>query len=246
MNIHDNYEKKLEYISMFNGVCLNIEEKLKLEIAFNELHNKIKCEEIWFWGKIFGSESDYYFALGINFKDHYEFPEKKFYFCTSANFNFEQLPSTFEYHDKDFVKSYSPNNPITGNPAIIIERYVKDEDNPDADNLANNNENNENNNPGDNNNPDASSNFNPNDPDESVDLTPKTEIKKENFTELLKISYIVRNIDFDTNVFPQGALRLIPIHELRRNESFTGLKPEELRDLSKFHHFRPIRLPKNK
>jgi hypothetical protein len=144
------------------------------------------------------------------------------------------------------VKSYSPNNPITGNPAIIIERYVKDEDNPDADNLANNNENNENNNPGDNNNPDASSNFNPNDPDESVDLTPKTEIKKENFTELLKISYIVRNIDFDTNVFPQGAFRLIPIHELRRNESFTGLKPEELRDLSKFHHFRPIRLPKNK
>jgi hypothetical protein len=71
-------------------------------------------------------------------------------------------------------------------------------------------------------------------------------VEKENFTEALKISYVVKCIDYETNVVPQGAFRLIPIHEIRRDQSWKGLKPEELRDFSKFHHFRPITNPKNK
>ncbi len=212
---------------------------MKLEIALNELHNKVKTEELWFWGKIFGNESDYFLALGINFTGHYEFPEKIFYFCTSTNYNFMPLPLTFDYHDKDFIDKYV-SMPIQGNPALVLKRYVVEEENAEGGNP----------NPdGGNPNPDENvdgTRLNPLDPDESVDMQPKAEVKKENFTELLKISYIVRNIDFDTNLIPQGAFKLLTVHELGRNESFKGLKSEELKDTSKFHHFRPITLLKNK
>lgn len=120
-----------------------------------------------------------------------------------------------------------------------MKRYVQEEENADGGNP----------NPeGGNPNPDENqgTQLNPLDPDESIDMQPKVEIKKENFTELLKISYIVRNIDFDTNLIPQGAFKLLTLHELARNESFKGLKPEELKDPSKFSHFRPITLHKNK
>lgn len=235
MNVHDCYEKKLEYISMFNGVCLNVEEKLKLEIAFNEIHNKVKCEELWFWGKLFGNDADYYIALGINYSGHYEFPEKLFYYCTNTNFNFQPLPVTFDYHDKDFVEKYK-STPISGNPNLVLKRYVVEgEENAEGGNP----------NPPETT-PEEGAKTTPQDPDESIDNAPKVEVKKENFTEALKISYIVRNIDFDTNIVPQGSFKLLPVHELARNESFKGLKSEELKDLSKYHHFRPIQLSKNK
>lgn len=49
---------------------------------------------------------------------------------------------------------------------------------------------------------------------------------------------MVKIIDYETNIFPQGAFKLIPIHELRRNDHFKGLKKEELKDISKYSHFR--------
>jgi hypothetical protein len=38
---------------------------------------KEKNEKTYFWGKITGEENDYFIAMGVNFKNHYEFPEKK-------------------------------------------------------------------------------------------------------------------------------------------------------------------------
>lgn len=79
------------------------------------------------------------------------------------------------------------------------------------------------------------------DPDASVDdNAPKPEPPKENFTEKLKLSYIVRNIDTDTSIIPKGAMKLIPEHELRVNKTFKGLKAHELRAKSSYLHFRPI------
>ena len=69
--------------------------------------------------------------------------------------------------------------------------------------------------------------------------------KKLNFTELDRLSFIIRIIDYETSIFPQGAFKLIPIHELRRNENFKGLKKEELKDITKYSHFRkPSQLDK--
>ena len=58
MNVYKNFDKCLDIISSFNGVGLNIDEKLKLEIALRELHSEKKFEELFFWGKIIGEEND--------------------------------------------------------------------------------------------------------------------------------------------------------------------------------------------
>ena len=107
MNVYKNFDKCLDIISSFNGVGLNIDEKLKLEIALRELHSEKKFEELFFWGKIIGEENDYFICYGINFEGHYGFPGKEFYFAPSNTFKFELLPETYPYHDDDFKISYS-------------------------------------------------------------------------------------------------------------------------------------------
>ena len=202
----------------------------------NELHNETKVEQLNFWGKIMGEESDYYIAQGFNYTGHYEFPEKLFYFA-SQNLKFEPLPETYDYHDKDFLNSYY--KPLKGNPSLIIKKYKEEvpEGEEGEENNANDNQ------PEGEDGEDAK----PLDPDASVDENaPKKEEPKENFTEKLKLSYLVRQIDYDTSVVPEGAFRLIPEHELRENKSFKGLKPEELKLKSKFLHLRPITTEKKK
>jgi hypothetical protein len=54
------------------------------------------------------------------------------------------------------------------------------------------------------------------------------------------LSFVVRQIDHDTCVFPEGAYKMLPIHEVRRNENFHGLNPSDLIKLSKFQHFRNV------
>jgi len=39
-----------------------------------------------FWGKITGINADYYIALGVDYRNHYEFPEKRFFYALSNNF----------------------------------------------------------------------------------------------------------------------------------------------------------------
>jgi radial spoke head protein 9 len=189
-------------------------------------------EELWFWGKIFGEENDYYITLGINYHGQFEFPQKKFYFTTNSTFSFVPLPETYEYHDKDFLNSYYKG--LKGVPNTIINRYQEEVPPDDGSGNAGSNQ------PLDEILPDDKKVVNPDDLDKSTITAPKVEEKKENFTESLKLAYLVKNIDFDTNVVPQGAFRLIPEHELRRNQSFKGLSPDELLHLDKFLHFRPI------
>lgn len=162
----------------------------------------------------------------MNFTGRYGFPEKKWYYASTQNYKFELLPETFEYHDKDFALHYS--KPLKGKPDEILKKYKeevpegeeakeepKEEENPEEKKLQ--------------------------DPDASVDdNAPKPEPPKENFTEKLKLSYIVRKIDTDTSVLPKGAIKLTPEHELRINKTFKGLNKGELRDFKSFLHFRPI------
>ena len=72
------------------------------------------------------------------------------------------------------------------------------------------------------------------------DNAPKKPEPKENFTEKLKLSYIVRQIDTDTSVIPKGAVKLTPEHQYRMNKTYKVLKPDELRNLANYIHFRPI------
>lgn len=77
--------------------------------------------------------------------------------------------------------------------------------------------------------------------DDSTDENAKKkELPKENYTEKLKLSYLVRQIDIDTCVLPKGALKLTPEHEFMINKSFKGLEPSQLKDENSYVHFRPI------
>jgi radial spoke head protein 9 len=196
----------------------------------NDLHARLKSEELWFWGKIIGSEFDYYIAMGINYKNHYEFPEKIFYYGTSVDFIFNPLPETMAQHLPDMKKHN--NTLLKGDPKTIIESY-EDPVDPDAVEKEKEKEAEQ-----------AKEKMSEEEElamlDESVDQEVKQVEKRLNFTELCKLSFIVRAIDYSTNIFPKGGFKILPIHEIRRNDTFKGLKPEELMDIKNYHYFRPI------
>jgi len=53
--------------------------------------NKHDFEELMFWGRIEGMQSDYYICLGLTYTDKYEFPEKRFYWASSSDFKFNEF-----------------------------------------------------------------------------------------------------------------------------------------------------------
>jgi hypothetical protein len=209
--------------------------RLRLEIGFNKLHLHTKHEEILFWGKLIGLKGDYYIVLGIDYTNHFEFPLKTFYWASSSNYEFSILPETYPLHDKDMRKH--SNSYLFGIASTILEKYEEDVD-QDAvpqDPVPEQTENVE------------GGQIKERDPlDDTIEIEVKIIEKKINFTELSKISYLVRNIDHDTNIIPEGAFKIIPIHELRRNETFNGLNQNELTNLNKYQHFRQITNPKIK
>lgn len=88
-----------------NGFCLNLEEKLKLELGLSALLNKATredFEELRFWGRIQcvkGDNPDYYIAVGITYNGKYEFPSKRFYYASGSNFEFEPFPEINTQHE---------------------------------------------------------------------------------------------------------------------------------------------------
>lgn len=120
MNIQSNLDESIEYISLFNGVTINLEEKLKLEIALSDLQNNIQSEEMFFWGKVIGVEKDYYIAMAVFYKNQPNFPKKVLYFCNSASFIFSILPEVLDYH---IESAHKYNTYFIGNPETIIEYF---------------------------------------------------------------------------------------------------------------------------
>ena len=49
-------------------------------------------EELKLWGKIHGINKDYFIAIGLKFSGVYEFPHKTFFWCSSGNWTFAELP----------------------------------------------------------------------------------------------------------------------------------------------------------
>ena len=197
-----------------------------MDISLKELHLSTKHEELYFWGKINGEEFDYFIAFGINYKNNYGFPKKIYYYTPSNTFKFEELPETYSYHDEDFKKTYW--KALKGKPEDIIKKYKEDVPEGEA-----------NQEPPQENKEEGQQKIL--DPDASVDdNAPKKEPPKENYTEKLKLSYLVRQIDIDTCIIPKGALKLTAEHEFRINKGFKGLKQNELTDENNYLHFRAI------
>ena len=102
-----------------NGVTLNLDERMQLEMALSTLQGRIQTEELCFWGKIEGIKNDYYIAMGLQFKNMYEFPVKTFFWALSGEYIFREMPDLTEQHDDhiDADTSYfqgTPNAVLSG------------------------------------------------------------------------------------------------------------------------------------
>ena len=82
-----------------NGVTLNLDERMQLEMALMTLQAKNDCEELQFWGKIEGLNNDYYIAMATRYTGMYEFPVKTFYWALSTDFVFKEMPDLTKQHD---------------------------------------------------------------------------------------------------------------------------------------------------
>ena len=120
MNIAQGLSEHMSPISRFSGICLSIEEEIKLQTTLDQLKSDIKCDEMLFWGKVNGIEKDYYIALALYYKGYQKFPKKVFFFATSSNFVFSELPPIQKHQLKDFHKF---NTYFIGNPDIILQKY---------------------------------------------------------------------------------------------------------------------------
>jgi radial spoke head protein 9 len=76
--------------------------------------------------------------------------------------------------------------------------------------------------------------------EDSVVPADDEKLAKKNFTELDRLSYVVRTIEHDCQVVPVGSFRMTPGNELVRNKSFEGLTLGALKDLKNFGHFRKV------
>ena len=120
MNIEDGLEEQMKEISSVNGVCLSLEERIKILTMLDQLKSDIKCDEMQFWGKIIGAEKDYYIARAFYYKGYKNFPKKKYFFCSSNNFIFSELSEIQPHHFDEFYKF---NTYFIGNPDLILEKF---------------------------------------------------------------------------------------------------------------------------
>lgn len=63
-------------------------------------------------------------------------------------------------------------------------------------------------------------------------------VPKKNFTELNRLSYVVRAIEHDVQIVPRDSYRVTPEHELRPNDHFYGLQLLNARAPVSWQHFR--------
>jgi len=104
-----------------SGNTLNVEERACLQVAMLERKNSEKLSKVLFWGKIFGEEADYLVAYGES--QTLGFPNRKFYYCTSKDFELKQFPGLSE--DRK-VASAALKGPFKGNPSFPLEEVEDD------------------------------------------------------------------------------------------------------------------------
>jgi radial spoke head protein 9 len=63
-------------------------------------------------------------------------------------------------------------------------------------------------------------------------------VPKKNFTELHRLSYVVRSIENDVQCVPRDSFRVTPEHELTPNGHFYGLDIHTARQPQNWQHFR--------
>ena len=88
----ETLDTHLKYVNL-NGVTLSMDERLSLQLAFEQLKNDFKLEELFFWGKLIGTVKDYFVVMTLDYTVLQSgFPTKRFFWCSSSNYIFASLP----------------------------------------------------------------------------------------------------------------------------------------------------------
>lgn len=189
-----------------NGFCLNVEERFQLELGLRSLLNnssKEDFEELLFWGRIAGTDRDYYIAMGVTYSGKYEFPHKRFYYATSGNFEFVAFPELNSQHG-DKYNSLTGN--FIGNPDLILQKVVEDTQEEEVKEVKEVKE--------------------PDPLDDTEEEDPNKDFVARNLIEADRLHYTVLAIENDCSIVPHGSFRLTEKHEVARNVAFRGLSSD--------------------
>jgi len=201
------------------GETLSTEEKTFLHVGLMRILKEENVDQVLFWGRIRGVQKDYYLAVGLVFHDQYEFPTRRFYWSTSQNFAFKVLPPIIPEFS-DTAEDY--RNYFTGNPETIL--YNKKADGEEGENA-----------PAE----EAKQEVDSLADSEDLEEAKNRRVPPDVFKEIDRLAYVVRAIENDCSIVPCGAFKLTPTHELRYDDNFEGLAPNEIDKMACWQHFRP-------
>lgn len=174
-------------------------------------------EELRFWGRVGGTQKDYFVAIGITYSGKYEFPSKRFYFATSADFVFGPFPEINSQHGTKYDEL---TGPFTGNPDHVIVKVVEDKEEEEVKEVEEVKE---------------------RDPlEDTEEEDPNKDFVARNLIEADRLHYTVLAIENDCSIVPHGSYRLTERHEVARNVAFRGLPQDKTFSLDSYMHFRNV------
>jgi radial spoke head protein 9 len=110
-----------------SGMCLSVAEKAGLEVAIVQRMNDEGFSSLVFWGKIMGTSEDYLICYGL--LPSYDYPQKKFFFCTTNNYTLQQMPVI----DAEMTqKAEAVEGMFVGEPDKPLEEVPEDAEDPEA------------------------------------------------------------------------------------------------------------------
>ena len=179
-------------------------------------------DELLFWGRISGVKADYYIAMGVCYNNRFEFPEKKFYWCSqSNNMIFEPFPELNTQHSNELDKF--AGQLFQGTPAHVLIAVEKSNEEVEAEKQAR-----------------EAKLAEKTSLDSTEEEDPEALIVRVNLKEIDRLHYHVRAIENDCHIIPKGSMKLTVKHEVQRNEAFTGLDATECFTLSSYSQFRNV------
>lgn len=160
---------------------------------------------------LIGVVNDYYVAVGLKYVGVHDFPAKRFFWCSAATqWIFAELPKPMMHLGKGLFERIQTF--FTGEcERVLVDRAGKT----------------------------GRSDYSLGD-DVVVDASKlELPVGKSSVTELDRLTYLVYSVESECQTVPVGSVKYTPIHEVRRNEGFKGLRGDAAFKLENYAHFRP-------
>lgn len=151
-------------------------------------------------------------AVGLSFTGETDFPSKRFFWCSSTTqWGFAELPKPLTHLGKGLFERIQAFFTGEFDRTLIDERgKLASADYSLGDDVS----------------------FDPS----NLELPEG----KKGITELDRLAYLVWVVERECQAVPIGSVKLTPIHEVRRNEGFKGLRGAAAFQLENWVHFRAV------